>query len=247
MAPLIYVINLERDAERLETIRQNLATQGLTFVRIPAVLGKDLANWEGFIDLPLYNKRNRRTTPRLGEIGCYLSHLKAMETFLQTAEPWCLILEDDAEIRPALGSVLAELTSQDDWDMVKLFYFHSGLPMRKRALGPQHHLVVHLTRTTSTAAYIVNRHAASTLVKSLLPLSEQIDHAHDRPWETGLRTRGVYPQPITLAPTSLTTTIGYTDKSDERLPLGRALQLFLARSGKEIRRLAHGLVQGIRR
>jgi GR25 family glycosyltransferase involved in LPS biosynthesis len=51
MAPLIYVINLDRDAERLASIRDNLAKLGLGFERLPAVIGKEVPEWEKLVDL----------------------------------------------------------------------------------------------------------------------------------------------------------------------------------------------------
>jgi glycosyl transferase family 25 len=247
MAPLIYVINLDRDAERMASIRANLDTLGLPFERLPAVMGKDVPDWEKLVDLRTYAWRNRLDMPRAGEIGCTLSHLKAMETFLRTDAPWCVILEDDVEVLPTCAEVLRSLTEKDDWDLVKLFNFHAGLPVRKRALAGGHKLVVHLTRTTSSAAYVVNRRAAETLLRSMRPITEQVDHALDRPWETGLRTRGIRPMPVILAPVAHTTsTIGYQDKGKARRPLGKSLRLFLSRAKKEISRFGYGLWDGVR-
>ena len=170
MAPLIYVINLDRDDERMASIRANLDTLGLPFERLPAVMGKDVPEWEKLVDMSAYAWRNRLDMPRAGEVGCYLSHLLAMETFLRTEAPWCVILEDDVEVLPACASVLRALAEKDDWDLVKLFNFHSGLPVKKRALAGGHRLVAHLTRTTSSAAYVVNRRAAETLLRSMRPV-----------------------------------------------------------------------------
>jgi glycosyl transferase family 25 len=246
MAPLIYVINLDRDAERMASIRANLGALGLPFERLPAVMGKDVPDWEKLVDLPAYGWRNRLDTPRAGEVGCYLSHLKAMETFLRTGAPWCVILEDDVEVLPACAEVLRSLAEKDDWDLVKLFNFHSGMPVTKRPLSGGHRLVAHLTRTTSSAAYVVNRRAAETLLKSMRPISEQVDHALDRPWETGLRTRGIRPMPVILAPVAHTTsTIGYQDKKQGRPP-GKAVKLFLSRAKKEISRFGYGLWDAVR-
>jgi len=245
--PPIYVINLDRDVERMASLAGSLRGLNLTYVRVSAVLGKKVPDWEKLVDVELYGARNRLPMPRPGEVGCYLSHLKAMEEFLRTDAPWCVILEDDVEVRPECVEVLAALGQKDDWDLVKLFCFHSGLPVRKRALTPTHHLVVHLTRTTSSAAYAVNRRAAETLLKSMRPISEQVDHALERPWETGLRIRGVRPLPVVLAPVAATTTIGYDDRSRRRLSSGRAVRLFLSRSGKEVRRFANGLAEGFLR
>ena len=245
--PPIYVINLDRDVERMASLAGSLRGLNLTYVRVSAVLGKEVPDWEKLVDVKLYGARNRLPMPRPGEVGCYLSHLKAMEEFLRTDAPWCVILEDDVEVRPECVEVLAALGQKDDWDLVKLFCFHAGLPVRKRALTPTHHLVVHLTRTTSSAAYAVNRRAAETLLKSMRPITEQVDHALERPWETGLRVRGVRPLPVALAPVAATTTIGYDDRSRRRLSLRRAVRLFLSRTGKEIRRFANGLAEGFLR
>ena len=247
MAPLIYVINLDRDAERMASIRANLERLGLPFERLPAVVGKEVPDWERLVDLPAYAWRNRLDTPRAGEVGCYLSHLKAMETFLRTDAPWCVILEDDVEVLPACAEVLRSLAEKDDWDLVKLFNFHSGMPVTKRSLAGGHRLVAHLTRTTSSAAYVVNRRAAATLLQSMRPISEQVDHALDRPWETGLRTRGIRPMPVVLAPVAHTTsTIGYQDRSKARRTLGKSVKLFLARAKKEICRFGYGLFDAVR-
>jgi glycosyl transferase family 25 len=247
MAPLIYVINLDRDTERMASIHANLVRIGLSYERLPAIMGKDVPDWEKLVDLSAYAWRNRLDMPRAGEVGCTLSHLKAMETFLKTDAPWCVILEDDVEVLPACAEVLRSLAEKDDWDLVKLFNFHSGMPVKKRALGSAHHLVAHLTRTTSSAAYVVNRRAAETLLKSMRPISEQVDHALDRPWETGLRTRGIRPMPVVLAPVAHTTsTIGYQDKGKTRRPLGKSLKLFLSRAKKEISRFGYGLVDVMR-
>lgn len=246
MTPLIYVINLDRDAERMASIRANLDALGLPFECLPAVMGKDVPEWEKLVDLPAYGWRNRLDMPRAGEVGCYLSHLKAMETFLRTEAPWCVILEDDVEVLPACADVLRSLAEKDDWDVVKLFNFHSGMPVRKRELVGGHHLVVHLTRTTSNAAYVVNRRAAETLLKSMRPISEQVDHALERPWETGLRVRGVRPLPVVLAPVAATTTIGYDDKSTLRTPIGRRWTLFFSRASKEACRFLNAVAQCFR-
>jgi glycosyl transferase family 25 len=247
MPPLIYVINLDRDTERMASIHGNLTLLGLGYERVPAVMGKDVPGWEKHVDLPAYAWRNRNDVPRAGEVGCYLSHLKAMEIFLRTDAPWCVILEDDVEVLPVCPDVLRSLAEKDDWDLVKLFNFHSGMPVKKRELAGGHRLVTHLTRTTSSAAYVVNRRAAETLLKSMRPITEQVDHALDRPWETGLRTRGIRPMPVVLAPVAHTTsTIGYQDKAKARRTLGKSVKLFLSRAKKEIVRFGYGLAEAVR-
>jgi glycosyl transferase family 25 len=107
--------------------------------------------------------------------------------------------------------------------------------------------VAHLTRTTSSAAYVVNRRAAETLLKSMRPITEQVDHALDRPWETGLRTRGIRPMPVVLAPVAHTTsTIGYQDKAKTPGPWANAVEALLSRAKKEICRFGYGLFDAVR-
>jgi hypothetical protein len=78
------------------------------------------------------------------------------------------------------------------------------------------------------------------------PITEQVDHALERPWETGLRVRGVRPMPVVLAPVAATTTIGYVDRP-RGLPLARAIRLFQSRAGKEVRRFMNGLSEAFSR
>lgn len=241
----IFVINLNQDIERMRSVACNLTALGLSYVRVPAVLGKEVPDWEKLVDAKLYSDRNRNIMPRPGEVGCYLSHLKAMEAFLRTDAPWCVILEDDVEVLPACVPAMVALGEKNDWDLAKLFYYHSGMPVRTRVLTPTHHLVVHLTRTTSSAAYAVNRLAARTLLESMLPISEQVDHALERPWETGLRIRGIRPMPITLTHHAKKSSIGYADrKISRRISIIRGLMLFKSRTAKESRRFIHGLIEG---
>ena len=243
--PPIFVINLDRDIERMRMIAENLNALGLSYIRVPAILGKAVLNREKIINSKLYSMRNRLPMPRDGEVGCYLSHLKALGAFLETNEPWCIILEDDIKILPECIEIIDSLPKEDDWDLVKLFCFHSGTPIQKRSLTKSHHLVVHLTRTTSSAAYIVNRKAAKILLRSLLPITEQIDHAIERPWETGLRIRGVRPLPAILAPIASISTIGYDKQNNPETIRRRSFFLSFSRAYKEFRRFIHGISEGL--
>ncbi len=245
--PPIYVINLDKDKERMAALDAHLRSRGFEYVRVAAVLGKEVPDWEQLVDSARYSIRNRRPAPRPGEVGCTLSHLKALELFLRSEAPWCVVLEDDVELLPDCAEILRALGEKDDWDLVKLFCIHAGMPIRKRRLDGAHHLVVHLTRTTSSAAYAVNRHGAEALLKSLRPITEQVDHALDRPWETGLRIRGVRPMPAALTDAANTSTIGYADKEGRDDSLGRRGRLFFFRANKEIRRFLHGFVEAFLR
>jgi hypothetical protein len=81
----------------------------------------------------------------------------------------------------------------------------------------------------------------------MLPISEQVDHALDRPWETGLRICGARPMPVILAPVArATSTIGYQDTQRANRTFVKSLRLFLSRAKKEISRFGYGLVEAVR-
>lgn len=119
-----YVINLRDSADRLRAASATLKQHALEFDRIEAIDGRHTP-----VDrFPEYNHRKalRRHNKTLsgGEVACYLSHLKALRTFLDSGEKLCIVLEDDATAGGNLGNQLAELRSKlqhlDKWDVVNL-------------------------------------------------------------------------------------------------------------------------------
>jgi len=238
MTPTIYLINLDRDTDRLREYMEANRSLGFPIIRVPAVLGKDIQPPP--VDIEGYRRLNAGGgPPKPAEVGCYLSHIKAMELFLVSQEPWCIIMEDDAKLKPESISVLKSLGEATTWDVAKLFYFHHGLPLRTQSLGEKHHLTINLTRTTSSAAYAITRTAARTLVNQLLPIKEPFDHALDQGWHSCLRIRGIYPHLVSLLPSATQSTIGYGVRKRQPMPAYAWVQL---RKGiREIRRLFHGL------
>lgn len=102
----IFVINLDRDTEKMSFIRRQMDAQGLAYVREPAVEGCGLPEGErrkvvnGFA---WWCAMGRPIQP--AEIGCALSHYKIYE---RITEPVC-ILEDDVELRPGLSEALERI------------------------------------------------------------------------------------------------------------------------------------------
>ncbi|MBZ0165034.1 MAG: glycosyltransferase family 25 protein [Notoacmeibacter sp.] len=91
----IFYINLDESLDRREWFEAQAGRLGLKINRIAAVSGTRLA--------PAEVQRLQETVssgitlgPR--EIGCFLSHRKAWEAFLQTGEPWGFIAEDDLHL-----------------------------------------------------------------------------------------------------------------------------------------------------
>jgi len=90
----VYLVSLERDSDRRENLKERFPISYPTMNHIVAVNGNALSAKEYFNYVyhtpQLYN---RVMTP--GELGCTLSHIKALETFLESGQTRALILEDD--------------------------------------------------------------------------------------------------------------------------------------------------------
>ncbi len=238
-----WVINLDKDRERLQRISQQLATTGLDWTRSSAVYGRDLppAEQQRLLDSAAY-RRKHGMEPALGELGCYLSHVAVMRALLASEHRFGLVLEDDVLLTPALLPVLQGLLRHTGrWDMVKLSAVHSGTPQPCLELAPGHQLAVMLSRCTGSSAYLVNRRAAQAYVDGLLPMSLPYDHVFDQGWTFGLQVRLVTPTPC-IHDEEIATTIT-TGGGSRKFAWHRRLSAHAYRLGNELRRVRYGLAQ----
>ncbi len=93
-----YLINLATRQDRLELATLSIKQLGLELVRIEAVLGRELEYPHPQFDESGYTIRQGRRRVD-AEVGCYLSHLQAMETFLDSGDEFGIIVEDDVAFR----------------------------------------------------------------------------------------------------------------------------------------------------
>ena len=190
------VINLDRSPNRLKKISAQLDRLGLNWQRVTAVDGATL-NMDDItvLDTPRFHQQHGKP-PLPGELGCYLSHIKALEALLSTDHEWGLILEDDADLGDGLPAVINALLEQPQaWDLVKLSGMHSGTPVKAQKLLSGQDLCIALSSYTGASCYLVNRYAAERMSKRLLPMSLPYDWAYDRGWLLGLKVRIVMPAP----------------------------------------------------
>jgi hypothetical protein len=127
-APHIYVIHLKHRTDRKKQFTEAWATAGLPTDRLhwfPAVLGTSLT------DTTLANFRTAARTrkARAGRVGCFCSHVAAIEQALKHDHFPLLILEDDAVPTPQtpdLTTLFADAPSE-----ARLLYF-GAIPIRQR-------------------------------------------------------------------------------------------------------------------
>lgn len=94
----VYVVNLDASTERLAQADLELKNHQIQYQRISAVDGRqfDVHAQAGY-----HSEKAHYYTGRdlLGsEVGCYLSHKKALEQFVASGADWGLILEDDLKL-----------------------------------------------------------------------------------------------------------------------------------------------------
>lgn len=239
-----WVINLDRSPERLARIRAQLERLGLPWTRLPAVDARTLtAQQRAALDERAYERKHGKT-PAPGELGCYLSHVAAMQALLASPHRFGLVLEDDVILQDSLPAVLRGLAAHPDrWDVVKLSAVHSGTPVPYLEVAPGHRLAVMLSRCTGSSAYLVNRHAAEVYARELLPMSLPHDHVVDQGWRFGLKFRLVTPTPC-----GHDDRIGTTIEAagTRKFPWPRRLPAYRYRLGNELRRVRYGLTQALR-
>ena len=118
----IYLINLKSSHERLKASFENFATIGLTFERIEAIDGHihSAAEYNKVKTIRFISRELSR-----GEIGCYLSHLLALKTFIGSGVGYALINEDDIilsqDTARFLNGFIAETEAKGlKWDLLYL-------------------------------------------------------------------------------------------------------------------------------
>lgn len=236
-----WVINLDRAPQRLARIGARLDELGVAWTRFSAVEGRLLPahEQERLMDREAFG-RLHGMTPTLGELGCYLSHVRVMEAFLASPHEFALILEDDVKPTAALPEVLERLmAAHERWDMVKLSAIHSGSPVGVLDVGQGHQLGVMFSRCTGSSAYMVNRAAAQRYVQALLPMQLPYDHAFDRGWVYGLKVRRVFPE-VCVHDDLVESTIG-TPGPSRKFHWSRRWATYRYRLCNELRRLFYGI------
>ena len=169
----VLVINLEGSDERLESVRHMLDREQIAWRRMPAVDGRH-GMQEGDYDYDESAAIIRHDRPlNTGEIGCYLSHIKALRMFLAGEAACAVVLEDDIDIPSGtfenLKAIAAKLDEfyGDKWDCVNFGsaqrpqfkdtgFTENGIEVRRSTYMPLSTLGIMWTRS-GAEAYLNSR------------------------------------------------------------------------------------------
>lgn len=191
-----YVINLPSARERMRKMEERLNAARIPYTRIEAVDGRALD-----LPIPEFDEIGHRLMtgrrPILPEIGCYLSHLRAIDAFLASDASHALILEDDAHFEPSFRhTVQRAIGLARFWDVLRLSSVNSDRTVPAFRLDEQSWLGVSFTRSKGAAAYLLNRRAATKFSRLLRPMRLAYDIAFDLEFVAGLKALAVTPFPV---------------------------------------------------
>lgn len=176
----IFVINLDRDHERLASIEAALSALGQDYERVRAIDGRARAGLiRRVVQRPMRSARSGRTLTN-GEIGCLLSHLSALRRVIRRRLPLALILEDDAEWGAEFSKFLVADLSRfmKCCDILKIEAMRFPNQKQRGVVlmsGATSQLLMPINPGCGAAAYLVTAAGARRLASALGRMEEAID------------------------------------------------------------------------
>lgn len=133
----IYMISLKRDAARREAMQKRFPKYYSQFHIIDAVDAKDASNAEliAKYDKPCPSDKRKPLTQ--GEKCCAISHVLALENFLQSGDEHCIIIEDDLIGEDADFDDAIALLSANKLNGLTVLGGQEGLKNTKHLIGVQ--------------------------------------------------------------------------------------------------------------
>jgi glycosyl transferase, family 25 len=167
-----YVINLDKDADRLQFFSENFKRLALEFERISAVNGKNFSeqDYQEFVRL---RPRNNGKGWLRGQMGCFLSHFSAWELIANGAEEYCAVFEDDVHISDDLKNLLQDASwIPTSADVIRLETSTNRVRLSTSPFVQKSGRTAYKVMSTSwnAGAYILSRTAAKKLIE--LPLAQ---------------------------------------------------------------------------
>ena len=199
--PPVFVINLNKSRKRMARISNRLDELEVPFERIPAVYGAELSQKELEInyDPELNAKVYRRELP-CGEIGCYISHIKAWKIIVERKLRCAIILEDDITIDKEFRVIAKRLAkATNDFDIVKFFCNKKNPNIVASApIGPSHKLCRFRKVLSGNPGQLITFNGAKNLLASHQKFGRPVDVDIQHWWESGINVLGLYPPIIDI-------------------------------------------------
>lgn len=168
----VLVINLDTCMQRMEHFRAvNSFLPQEKVHRLSACLGRTLP---GFGEAPWFTERTgKRASYWAGAAGCAVSHRRAIETAREKGWKNVLVLEDDVELVPEGGDVLAKALAAVEGDYMLYLGYSRPTPYGRRAADWNTHALWKIEGVLSTFAYLVPESMYDRLL-AVLPTEENV-------------------------------------------------------------------------
>lgn len=216
-----WLITLNPRSANARSIIDDLAKGGVRAEVFDAVDGRagepPLEDGESINTRRAYLFRKKLLTPT--QVGCYLSHLRAVKKAYSDGYDRLCIMEDDIAIDDGFFDVLPEILSLDEsYELVRLM----GLRIRKRKIlsglvGGRFDLVRPVRGVAGTQGYVINRSGMEKLMNTAPNMYEPIDIVYDHSFIHKIRVFGVEPHVIHEIESD--SSISRTDKAAPVTPL----------------------------
>jgi len=194
----VFLINLPKSVDRLETSDKLSKDQGIGYERVPAVYGADLSDEE---ITSAYNAGSAGSYYKqlsCGEVGCYLSHRLCWQAIVDRDLDFAVILEDDFLYQGGDFAEIIRLVEglPSPWYYLKL----AGRDNASDRIDCTPMGAFSLCRfrrvPTRTAAQIVSREGARRLLAASAPFSRPVDVDLQYWWEKDIIVHGILPFPF---------------------------------------------------
>jgi len=193
----VVIINLDRSTHRRTQIEAQLTGFDLPFYRLAATDGHtlDQAARDRHYDADL-NRRCYHKPLVAGEIGCYISHLRAWQWLVDSGYERAVILEDDVVLGGDFRAALDLLPClPQPWDIIKLGSWSRKPVLASTAFG-QFSMQRYGKTPISAFAQAVSFKGAEKLLRFRARFGRPIDVDLQHVWEADLEVFGLEPYPV---------------------------------------------------
>ena len=166
----IYLISLRSDTRRREELRMRFPASYDEFVHVEAVYGAELSAKDYYEKTQNFAPRNKRPLSP-SELGCTLSHLEALETFVSSGSDRALILEDDVVGTDSDIEAIRSISHRLHEDCLLLCGGQEGLRTKKYQYGERTDIagVYQVCKFSyrymfGTFCYVVTRRSAQAII-----------------------------------------------------------------------------------
>ena len=216
-----FLINLDRSPDRLAYSNLEFERYGIDYTRVQAIDGQQL----DIADYPqaTHNAWSYHTPLTINEVACYLSHLKALKSFLASDATHGMILEDDFAFIENPLPCIDSLMDIKGWDIVKIYnwkkrrlkkYFTSFTTEQQTPYS----LYFNASTAICNTGQIFTRRGAEKFLAKKDHLYRPVDVELKHYWEQSLRIKSLCPPIVTEhKQTQPESTIGH-DKPKKTLP-----------------------------